>query len=50
MEAFAAGRLDEAATFWRRALRVDPRDPRALAYLQRAQQQMSRTREILGSN
>ncbi len=50
MEAFAAGRLDEAAGFWRRALRVDPRDPRAIAYLQRAQQQLSRTREILGGN
>jgi len=50
MEAFAAGRLDDAAAFWRRALRVDPHDQRALAYLQRAEQQLSRTRDLLGTN
>ena len=49
MEAFAAGRLDEAAGFWRRALKVDPHDQRALGYLQRAEKQRSRTRELLGN-
>jgi tetratricopeptide (TPR) repeat protein len=49
MEAFAAGRLDEAAGFWRRALHVDPNDQRALGYLQRAEKQLSRTRELLGN-
>jgi tetratricopeptide (TPR) repeat protein len=50
MEAFARGQLDEASAFWRRALRVDPTDARASGYLERAQKQLSRTREILGSN
>jgi tetratricopeptide (TPR) repeat protein len=50
MEAFAAGRLDEAVQFWQRAQRVDPQDPRAAGYLSRAQKQLARTREILGSS
>jgi len=49
MEAFAAGRLDESVGYWRRALKVDPNDQRALGYLDRAQQQLARTREILGT-
>ena len=50
MEAFAAGRLDEATSFWHRAQRVDPNDPRAAAYLKRAEQQLTRTRELLGTS
>ena len=48
MEAFAAGRLDEAMTQWERVLRVDPADDRARGYLARAQEQRTRSREILG--
>ncbi|MBN2170015.1 MAG: hypothetical protein JW819_01685 [Candidatus Krumholzibacteriota bacterium] len=47
MEAFAAGRLEEAAAFWEKALRVDPRDERAIGYLARAREQMERTQEIM---
>lgn len=48
MELFARGQLDEAIQRWRHALRVDPDDERALAYLSRAQEQLARTRQILG--
>ncbi len=50
MEAFAAGKLEEAAGFWRRAQRVAPGDPRPAGYLARAEKQLTRTREILGGN
>ena len=49
MEAFAAGRLPDAVEHWRRVLRIDPGNARAAAYVARAQQQISRTRQILGS-
>jgi tetratricopeptide (TPR) repeat protein len=49
MDLFAVGRLDEAVTYWEKALQVDPADQKAKGYLARAQQQLSRTREILGS-
>jgi len=49
MDLFAIGRLDEAVSHWENALRVDPTDEKAKGYLARAQQQLSRTREILGS-
>lgn len=48
LEHFARGALDAAIEQWQKALRVDPTDERALAYLQRAQEQRSRTRQILG--
>ncbi len=48
MEAYAAGRLDEAMTQWERVLRVDPADDRARGYLACAQEQRTRSREILG--
>ncbi len=50
MEAFAAGRLEEAVAQWEKALRVDPSDERAKGYLARAQKQIARSREILGVN
>jgi tetratricopeptide (TPR) repeat protein len=46
MEAFAAGNLAEAVKQWENALRMDPRDPRARAYLSRAQEHLARSREI----
>ena len=46
MELFAAGQLEEAAATWEKALRVDPEDERALGYLTRAREQLTRTREI----
>ena len=49
MESYASGRLDEASGFWEKALDVDPKDARAIGYLQRAQKQLARTREILGA-
>jgi tetratricopeptide (TPR) repeat protein len=48
LERFAQGDLAEAIAQWEKALRVDPADARAVAYLARAQEQLTRTREILG--
>lgn len=48
MEAFAAGKLPEAVAMWERVLKVDPNDARAQGYLARVQQQIARSREILG--
>ena len=48
MEAFAAGRLDDAMAQWERVLRIDPTDERARGYMARAQEQRARSREILG--
>jgi tetratricopeptide (TPR) repeat protein len=48
MDSFANGRLDEAVALWEKALRLDPSDKKARGYLARAQQQIERTREILG--
>lgn len=47
MDAFAAGRVEEAVAQWRRVLEVDPGDGRARGYLERAQKQIARSREIL---
>jgi tetratricopeptide (TPR) repeat protein len=49
MESFAAGRLDDAVTQWERVLRIDPGDARARGYLERAQKQRDKSREILGT-
>ena len=49
MEAFAAGRLQDAVSFWEKAIQVDPKDQRARGYLDRAQKQLERTRAILGT-
>jgi tetratricopeptide (TPR) repeat protein len=48
MESFAAGQLESAVSQWRRILDIDPGDERARGYLDRAQRQMDRSREILG--
>ncbi|UCE03083.1 MAG: PorV/PorQ family protein [Candidatus Latescibacterota bacterium] len=48
MERFAQGDLTGAIQDWEKALRVDPSDERALAYITRAQEQLARTRQILG--
>ena len=48
MEAFATGNLPAAIAVWQKALDVDPSDQKVLGYLTRAQEQMARTREILG--
>jgi tetratricopeptide (TPR) repeat protein len=49
MEAYAGGGLRQAVASWEQALRVDPTDPRARGYLERAQQQLSRMEKIVGS-
>ena len=46
MESFAAGNLNDAVQHWERALRLDPGDEKARAYLTRAQEHLLRTREI----
>ncbi len=48
LEHFARGSLNVAIEQWQKALRVDPTDERTRAYLQRAQEQLTRTRQILG--
>ncbi len=48
LELFAAGRLEDAAAEWEKVLRVDPSDERARGYLDRAQKELARSREILG--
>jgi len=48
MEAFAAGRLDEAIANWERVLRINPSDARARGYLERAREQATNRRQILG--
>jgi tetratricopeptide (TPR) repeat protein len=48
MELFAAGRLDEAVAEWEQVLKIDPSDARARGYLNRAETQRARSREILG--
>lgn len=49
MDAFAEGRLEHAIDSWEKALRVDPDDGKVQGYLARAREQLSRTREILGT-
>lgn len=46
MEFFVAGDLPEAVTNWEAAVRVDPTDPKALGYLQRAREQSDRMRSM----
>lgn len=50
MDSYAAGQLNEAVNFWQKALRLDPNDKKAAGYLARAQQQLARSREILGGS
>ena len=49
LDEFAAGRLDQAVEQWQKALAVDPSDARTRGYLERAQRQLGRRRELLGS-
>lgn len=49
LESFSHGHFDEAIRVWEKARDVDPTDQRTLGYLSRAQEQLARTREILGS-
>lgn len=49
MDAFAEGRLERAIDAWEKALRIDPEDGKVQGYLARAREQLSRTREILGT-
>lgn len=50
MDSFASGDLDQAVGYWERALALDPTDEKAKGYLARVQEQLSRTREILGGS
>jgi tetratricopeptide (TPR) repeat protein len=50
LDAYAAGRLDEAVAHWEKAILVDPSDARARGYLTRAQQQLERSREVVGES
>lgn len=43
LEAFSSGRLEQAVRELRRAIELDPNDARTRAYLERAQEHMSRT-------
>jgi tetratricopeptide (TPR) repeat protein len=49
MDSFAEGRLERAIDSWEKALRIDPDDGKVQGYLARAREQLSRTREILGT-
>jgi tetratricopeptide (TPR) repeat protein len=49
MDSFAEGRLERAIDYWEKALRIDPEDGKVQGYLARAREQLSRTREILGT-
>ncbi|MDX2475480.1 MAG: PorV/PorQ family protein [Candidatus Krumholzibacteria bacterium] len=44
MEFFVAGELPDAMASWEAAVRVNPEDPKALGYLQRAREQTKRMR------
>jgi len=46
MEAFASGKLQAAMGDWEKVLEIDPADERALGYLDRARQQMSKIQQI----
>ncbi len=46
MDAFAAGKLNQAVESWEQAVRVAPNDPRARGYLERAHEQLARMRRI----
>ncbi len=49
LESFSRGSLEEAILLWEKALGVDPKDEKTIGYLARAREQMSRSREILGT-
>jgi tetratricopeptide (TPR) repeat protein len=48
MDSFSTGDLPAAIAVWQKALTVDPSDQKVVGYLTRAQEQLARTREILG--
>ena len=48
LDLFAAGDLEGAAAEWEKVLEIDPSDERARGYLDRAQKEIARSREILG--
>ena len=49
LDEFAGGHLEQAVDWWQRALTIDPTDARTRGYLERAQRQLSRRRELLGT-
>jgi tetratricopeptide (TPR) repeat protein len=49
LESFSQGSLEDSVHLWEKALSVDPTDEKTLGYLARAREQLTRTREILGS-
>ncbi|MGE5177645.1 MAG: hypothetical protein ACM3PF_00985 [Bacteroidota bacterium] len=50
LDVYSSGRLDEAVSWWEKALTVDPGDAKARGYLTRAQQQIERSREVMGDS
>jgi tetratricopeptide (TPR) repeat protein len=50
LDVYSSGRLDEAVSWWEKALDVDPTDAKARGYLTRAQQQLERSREVMGDS
>jgi tetratricopeptide (TPR) repeat protein len=48
IQAFSEGRVSEAVGFWEAALRFDPDDAKTRAYLERARQQLERSRAVAG--
>jgi tetratricopeptide (TPR) repeat protein len=50
MEFFASGKLDDAMSYWQKALQMDPTDTRAASYIARARTQQARTRELTGED
>jgi tetratricopeptide (TPR) repeat protein len=49
IQAFSEGRLTEAVENWETALKIDPQDAKTRAYLDRARQQLERSRAVTGA-
>jgi len=47
MEEFVGGDLLAAVSNWEAAVRVDPTDPKALGYLQRAREQVEKMKKMV---
>ena len=50
MEAYAAGKLEQAASLWQIAVRVDPGNARAAGYLAKAREQLDRSAAMGGAS